>query len=107
MCRFSITRWLVIEPDFTLYFPNAFSPNGDGLNEVFAPKGSYVKNFEMYIYDRWGMKLFHTNEIDKGWDGRPEGANTLCQEDTYVYIATAEDERGNMHQYTGNINLIK
>jgi gliding motility-associated-like protein len=71
------------------------------------PKGDYVKDFEMIIYDRWGMKLFETNSIDKGWNGTANGNNTVCQEDTYVYSATATDARGNIHNYSGQINLIK
>ncbi len=106
-CVDSVTHDVVIGPDFTLYFPNAFTPNADGTNETFTAKGSYVKEFEMYIYDRWGMKLYHTTDIEKGWNGTVDGGNTICQEDTYVYVATASDPRGNKHQYLGKVTLIK
>ena len=54
-----------------LYVPNAFTPNGDRLNDVFKPSyGDNVINFRMEIYNRWGEKVFHTEDMKKGWDGR-------------------------------------
>ena len=106
-CIDTAVNCLVVGPDFTLYIPNAFSPNGDGMNDVFEPKGSYIKNFEMYIFDRWGMELYHTTDIFKGWNGTTKGSNTICQEDTYVYTINVTDTRGNIHKYVGNVNLIK
>ena len=104
-CTDSVAHDVVIGPNFTLFFPNAFTPNGDGLNEVFFAKGTYVKDFEMYIYDRWGMKLFHTTNINEGWDGKVNGS--ICQEDVYVYVATASDVSGNTHQFAGRVTLLK
>ncbi len=104
-CADSVSHDVIIGPAFTLFFPNAFTPNGDGVNETFFPKGTYIKDFEMYIFDRWGMKLFHTNNINEGWDGRVNG--TIAQEDVYVYKASASDVSGNTYQYTGRVSLIK
>jgi len=104
-CADSVIHDVVIGPDFTLFFPSAFTPNSDGLNDVFFAKGSYVKDFEMSIYDRWGMKLFHTSNINEGWDGRLNGS--ICQEDVYVYMATASDMSGGTHQYSGKVTLLK
>jgi len=105
-CIDSVAHDVVIGPDFTLYFPNAFSPNSDGVNDMFFAKGTYVKDFEMYIYDRWGQKIFHTNDIHESWDGRRAGGD-MCQEDVYVYIATASDVTGNIYKYSGRVTLLK
>jgi gliding motility-associated-like protein len=69
------------------------------------PKGSYVKNYEMYIFDRWGNQLFQSTEMNNGWDGTVKGIK--CQEDTYVYLIKLTDSQNNSHSYTGNITLMK
>ena len=106
-CIDSVTNCLVVNPLFTFYIPDAFSPNGDGLNDVFMPKGTYIKTYEMYIYDRWGQKLFHTTNINVGWDGTVNGGNTISQEDTYVYLINITDSQDEQHSYTGKVTLIK
>ncbi len=106
-CVDTATNCLVVSPLFTLYIPDAFSPNGDGVNDVFMPKGTYIKDFEMYIYDRWGMQLFHSDNIMNGWNGTVRGGNTICQEDTYVYQIFVTDTRDNKHAYNGSVTLIK
>ncbi|HXP52760.1 MAG TPA: PKD domain-containing protein, partial [Bacteroidia bacterium] len=68
-CVDSVTECVDITPYFTFFIPNAFSPNGDGKNDVFAPKGDYVCSFQMYIFDRWGMMLYYTEDMNHGWDG--------------------------------------
>lgn len=66
--------------DFALYIPNAFSPNEDGLNEVFMPICSGFMNeaFQFEIYNRWGERIFATSEMGKGWNGdkAPQGVYT-------------------------------
>jgi gliding motility-associated-like protein len=106
-CVDSITNCLVVDPVFTLYIPDAFTPNGDGLNDVFMAKGSYIKDFEMYVFDRWGMKLFHSNDIMNGWNGTVNNGTTISQEDTYVYLINVTDAQGNKHSYNGKVTLLK
>jgi gliding motility-associated-like protein len=106
-CVDTTTNCVVISPIFALYIPSAFSPNGDGKNEVFMAKGNDVKTFEMYIFDRWGMQLFHSSDINVGWDGTVKSSGSICQEDTYVYMIKATDNKNVEHSYTGSVNLIK
>ncbi len=107
-CMDSLTSCFVVNPLFTFYIPDAFSPNGDGVNDVFLPKGSYIKNYEMYIFDRWGMKLFYSNDITVGWNGKSGGGSGIvAQEDTYVYLINVTDSKNNKHTYNGKVNLIK
>lgn len=106
-CVDTITSCLVIDPLFALYIPDAFTPNGDRKNEIFTAKGNDIKSFEMYIFDRWGMQIFHTNDINNGWNGAVNGTGAICQEDTYVYIITVYDNRNHKHTYTGAVNLLK
>jgi gliding motility-associated-like protein len=89
----------------TLYFPNAFSPNGDGLNDVFKASGTFVESFEMYIYDRWGQLVLKTNDINKGWDGIYRTGD--APQDTYVYKGKAADVFGHKVNFQGQINLVR
>ena len=107
-CTDSVEHCIVIDPLFTLYIPNAFTPNGDNRDDIFLPKGIYVCTFEMWIFDRWGMELFHTTDINQGWNGHVGSSSNMCQEDTYVYMINATDcEKHNKHSYVGRVSLIK
>jgi gliding motility-associated-like protein len=104
-CTDSTSNCLFIEPQFTLYIPDAFTPNNDGLNDVFEPKGEALKSFNMYIFDRWGLMLYHTDDLFKGWDGTYGGK--VCQTDTYVYLIDILDNNSEKHSYIGKVTLIR
>lgn len=70
----------------TVYFPNAFTPDGDSLNDVFRPVVRNVYSFKMYIFNRWGELIFSTDKVAKGWDGTFGGKD--CPEGIYTYTAT-------------------
>jgi gliding motility-associated-like protein len=106
-CSDTITNCLIINPIFTCYIPDAFSPNGDGLNDVFNIKGNDIHKFEMYIFDRWGLQLFHSTDINYGWNGRLNNEGSICQEDAYVYMITVYDNKDQKHAFLGTLNLIK
>ncbi|HTB05843.1 MAG TPA: PKD domain-containing protein [Bacteroidia bacterium] len=107
-CVDTVTECIVIDPFFTLYIPNAFSPNGDGVNDIFTAKGTYVCGFQMYIFDRWGMQLFYTEDIDKGWNGTVNGGQIVEQEDAYIYLIYAIDcIQHKKHSYIGKVSIIK
>ncbi len=74
----------------TIWIPNAFTPNGDERNNVFAPKGVCILSYSMQIFDRWGELLYTTND-SKPWDGKVRGGGNVVQEDTYIYLITATD----------------
>lgn len=106
-CRDSVTNCLAIAPIFNLYIPSAFSPNRDGKNDVFQPEGQYVKSFEMYIFNRQGAQVYHTLDINKGWNGTMNGGITVCPEDTYIYRISVTDSQNKNHEYTGQVTLLK
>ncbi len=70
-----------------VWMPNAFSPNNDGINELLFPKGLGVKSYTMSIYNRWGEKLFQTDDTHPGWDGKFEGVEVPVG--TYIYEVQA------------------
>jgi len=109
-CTDTTQRCVEIEPQFTFYVPNAFSPNGDGINESFSAKGEGIKALEMWIFDRWGMLIFHSTDINNGWDGRVHvsgSSNKECQEDTYIWKITVTDELNNSNTYIGRVTLVR
>ncbi len=106
-CIDSIKHYVVIDALFTLYIPSAFTPNADGLNDVFIPRGTYFSSFDMYVFDRWGSPIFHSTDINKGWNGSVNNNGKACQEDTYVYLINVTDFKGLSHSYLGRVSLVK
>jgi gliding motility-associated-like protein len=108
-CQDNITMPIVVHPDFAVYIPNSFTPNGDGKNDIFYPLGMGVnpEQFSMIIFDRWGNVIYKTDVWPGGWDGTVQGTSQVCQVDTYVYKITTYDPDGSRKVYIGQINLIR
>ena len=88
-----------------IHMPNAFTPNGDGLNDLFRiPPGTSLQLQEFSIFDRWGNKIFSTQNISKGWDGTFNG--TPSDAGTYVYMIRGTDEKGNVF-VKGTVVLVR
>ncbi len=85
--------------------PNAFTPNGDLLNDYFLPKAENISSYEMHIYDKWGHELFNTNDLYQGWDGRDHGKE--AQVGVYVYIIRYQNNHGESLVKRGFVNLIR
>ena len=71
-------------PVHTFFAPNSFTPNDDGLNDVFQVNASKIKEFEILIYNRWGELLFHADGYQQDWDGTYQGKDLPVG--TYYYI---------------------
>lgn len=100
---------VIIKPDYVIYVPNAFSPNDDGVNDIFLPLGEGIdpQHFDMWIYDRWGNLIYQTNDLYKGWNGKVQGHTDISQIDAYVWKIKCRDRAGNIHNYIGHLSLIK
>ena len=94
---------------YTLYVPNAFTPNGDGLNDVFYAYGTNLQEFQLIILDRWGLKIYETTDLHEGWDGTYRGRD--AQLDVYVWkvLYTVETLEGNMknNEMIGTVTLVR
>lgn len=98
-----------INKDCYINIPNAFSPNGDGENDYFLPRDLLSKGavaFEMEIFNRWGQKVFETQEVNgRGWDGK---YNDMEQPmGVYVYKISITYKNGRTEDYTGNVTLLR
>ncbi len=108
-CTDSVSHPVCIDPDVEIYVPNAFTPNGDIHNEIFIPVGTGLdaNNYQLWIFDRWGNMIFTTKDMSKGWDGRANGGQDICQADTYVWKISTKDNTGNQHTLVGKVALIR
>jgi gliding motility-associated-like protein len=96
----------VTSPTDLLVIPNAFTPNGDGLNDTFIPKIKANSTFQMEVFNTWGEKLFFTNSLEsKGWDGTYRGQ--LAPAGNYLYRITFTTSDGQLVSRTGGITLIR
>jgi gliding motility-associated-like protein len=106
-CIDTAYQTVIIEPDFLFYIPNAFSPDGDGINDTFIGKGVFIKGFEMTIFDRWGNLIYKTNDINKPWDGKANRGGEIAQAEVYVYVIEALDLKDRKHKYNGIVTLMR
>jgi gliding motility-associated-like protein len=104
-CADHIDYEVIINPTFTFYIPNAFTPNSDGVNESFLGYGTGYLDYSMGIYDRWGELLYFTNNPKLGWDGRFKG--NPCEQGEYVYKFHVIDWANFVHDYVGGFTLVK
>lgn len=107
-CTDTILRPLVVGEDYGLYVPNAFTPNADGWNDTFFPKGFGIVKYELTIFDRWGEKVYATKEFTDSWDGTFQGRGTkVCKEDVYTWLINVTDVFGKSHELKGHVTLIR
>ena len=107
-CRDTSTQFLRIA-DFTSYhLPNAFTPDGNGLNEGFRGIGftNLIENFSMEIFNRWGERVFLTDDIEEAWDGTTARTGGLAQEGVYLYVVEYDDPDG-PKQLRGYVTLLR
>ena len=85
--------------------PNAFSPNGDGTNDVVYVKGYAIGKMTWRIYNRWGQLLFTSSNINTGWNGRFKGE--LQPQEVYAYILNIDFTDGTKLNKKGDITLLR
>jgi gliding motility-associated-like protein len=110
-CSDTVSHTVRIDAPFDFYVPEAFTPNGDNLNEVFIPQGigyNDSEGYEMTIYDRWGTVLFKSKNPAIGWDGRSVNGSDIVPQGVYVWTITVYSIFNNIrHSYTGHVTILK
>ena len=81
-----------------------FTPNGDGVNDYFQGYGTFVKDYELLIFNRWGVQVFKSNSYDVPWDGK---VDKEVQNDVYVYKIKVTDLKNEVHSYIGKVSVIR
>lgn len=106
-CADTAEGFVYIKPEYIFFIANSFTPNGDGINDVYLGQGMGIKSFEMYIYDRWGDQIFKSENISTGWDGTANNGKSQAQQDVYVYLIKIVDFLDLPHTYIGRVSIIK
>lgn len=103
-CTDSLSKTINIK-DENIYMPNAFTPNGDGLNDYFKAIGHGIKSCKMTIYNRWGEEIFVSNSMLEGWNGSYK--NEPLSSDVFVYTVQAFGYSGQAYYLKGTVTLLK
>lgn len=91
-----------------IFFPNAFSPNGDGANDTFKPVADCSLKYSMQIYNKWGTVVFSTEDLSEGWDGNYNGAEAPAGNYSYiVFYAGRLNEVSFEETYRGSFKLVR
>jgi gliding motility-associated-like protein len=107
-CRDTANVKVEIAPEYIFYIPNAFTPdNGDGVNDFFTGMGVGIATYEMWIFDRWGVNIFYSDDIYKGWNGKVQGKDALVQQDVYIWKVKIKDVLGKKHEYVGHVTVLR
>jgi len=108
-CTDTICQNVVIDEEFIIYVPNAFTPGGsDLINNEFRPivKGEDPLQYSFMVFNRWGELIFESSHPSIGWDGYYKGL--LSQTDVYVWkVSCVDASTNNRHEYIGHVTLLK
>ncbi len=88
-----------------LFIPNAFTPNEDGVNDYFQARGNNIDSVYLAVYNRWGERVFETNELDGKWDGIYK--DTVLAPDVFAYYVVIRCKNGQRFFKKGNVSLIR
>jgi gliding motility-associated-like protein len=105
-CTGTSTVMVKVYKGTTYYIPNAFTPNGDGLNDEFKAVAPGIQQTNYFrVFDRWGHLMFETKDVRKGWDGRYAGVGQPTA--VYVWVIKGVDVSGKVVEFRGTVTLIR
>jgi len=99
-----------IENILQVFIPNTFTPDGDGLNDVFMPviNGEFQGSLRFWVFNRWGDTVFYTEEVGKAWTGGYDGASYYIQDGYYMWRVEVDSlETGKTKTFEGNVFIIR
>ncbi len=107
-CSDTIAQRIKFPPYYTFYVPNGFTPNNDGINDVFTPVSldSEPESYSMSIYNRWGQEVFRSKDFTNPWDGKDRSGNLLGP-GVYAYAVVISEWTGFVKKYQGKITIAK
>jgi gliding motility-associated-like protein len=109
-CEATHCEYVEIQNDFTFYAPNAFTPDGDGLNDFFVPQllGFDLSTYSLKIFDRWGTLVFSTNDASEPWIGNVRNGDYYAQQGIYNWIVEVKVDRlADFKTFKGSVLLVR
>lgn len=108
-CIDTITKFINVDNVFYFWIPNAFTPDKNGINEVFKPVGYAFdpNSYSMEIMDRWGRMIFKTNNFEVAWNGKDNNAGELMKSGEYIYIFHVKDLANKYYKFHGTVSIIR
>ncbi len=109
LCTDTLDTDVFVYRDFTLFMPNAFTPNGDGKNDEFGPVGQIhsLEKYELNVYDRWGGKVFTSTDPKDIWNGKFDNTGADLPPGAYVYDLVYKVIRKDVYHERKMVSLIK
>ncbi|MBK5284210.1 MAG: gliding motility-associated C-terminal domain-containing protein, partial [Bacteroidia bacterium] len=98
---------IVKADEFSVYIPNAFTPDDNGRNETFNAVVLNGSKYQMAIFDRWGSQIYQTDKFDLPWNGHVYGSREMCPIGVYIYLITVWDFGNRPHEFAGHVTLLK
>ncbi|MBL1179962.1 MAG: PKD domain-containing protein [Bacteroidetes bacterium] len=107
-CSSSITKTIKVGAEFSIFIPNAFTPDADHKNEIFKPVGYGIQDsgYNFYIFDRWGELIFESHNLAEGWNGRAKNGSNLSPVGVYIWKLQFKDINNKTHSMMGHVSLI-
>lgn len=105
-CEDTLTKYVFVEPEDVLYISNTFSPNGDGINDLFKPVAFGVLEFQFFIFNRWGNVIYEGDESSIGWDGRRKNGK-LVEDEAYIWQIRYRTHDNIPYSKKGHVVLLK
>ncbi len=106
-CSDTVSHTVIITPSFTIYVPNAFSPNDDGVNDIFMPKGIGWRDYELRVYSRSGNQVFSSFDPLIGWNGKVRESENFAISDVYVWRVYVRDKNNRVQDFIGTVTLVR
>ena len=105
-CTYTDSLQVIVEGVSTLVIPNVFSPNGDGVNDVFMVIGENLAELDAQIFNRWGQMIYSFEGPNGGWDGRTK-SGVEASEGVYFYLIKAKGLDGEEFEFQGSVHLVR
>lgn len=106
-CKDAITQLVEYKVPSEVFIPNTFTPNSDGMNDFWLISMSYIENFQLYVYDRWGQLVFETDDLFTYWKGTYYNTGKPLKDDRYSYRIQYQEFKGPKKQIMGSVTLLR
>ena len=109
-CKDTIFKYLDVVPMISYFLPNALTPNGDGTNDFYRGNGAFLQflnNFSLQIWNRWGEKIYETNDPLEGWNGRYHNTGEMSPNGVYVCVVRFKGPRGTEYEFREYATIVR